>query len=223
MTSKTDDLIADLARGLEPVRPLASPGRRAALWFVGAALYLAGLTFALSGFRFPAASSETAFIVVQMIGVAAGVLAARAAFASVVPGYSERVLVWPAAATALWFAAMIAVSLGNGGQPIFAAHHEWLCVAVILLGGSPLVAAIAIGLRKGAPLHPPMTAVLAAAAVGLLANFSACLARPHAADAATLVWHVGAVAALALVCVVGARLVLRWPSRASRSGLEDRR
>lgn len=208
---RTDSLIDRLADGLTPVRPLRPPGVRAAWWILGAISYLAVLAFAWSGFRLAPGNGDIGFLIVQLVGVIAGILAAIGAFASVVPGFSNRVQVWPLVATIAWLAAMIVSSLGAGeNQAILAAQYEWACVAIIVIGGAPLVAALAVMLRRGAPLHPIRTALLGALAVGLLANFGACISRPHAEDAVTLAWHGAAVLALIIICTAGVRFVLRW-------------
>jgi hypothetical protein len=208
---KTDNMIEQLAAELTPVRPLRPPGLRAAWWVLGAVLYLAVLTFARTGTGFEANAEVAGFLVIQAIGVVAGILAAIAAFASVVPGHSNRVAVWAFIAAIGWLASMALAAFGADGSPaILAAQHEWVCVAVILIGGAPLVAALSIMLRRGAPLRPIRTGLLTALAVGLLANFGACLSSPHAADPVTLAWHGGAVLALIGVCIAGARVVLRW-------------
>jgi hypothetical protein len=64
-------------------------------------------------------------------------------------------------------------------------------------------------LRRGAPLNPPATATLAALSVGMLGSVAACVARPHPDDAITLVWHGGAIVALALGCMWAARFALQ--------------
>jgi hypothetical protein len=211
MTMKTDDVIEQLVADLEPVRPLRPPGIRAAWWLAGAVLYLAILTVARPGFTFELDGGALGFLLIQAVGVVAGVLAAIAALASVVPGYSGRLGGWALVAGIAWLAIMAIVAFGaDANSPVLAAQHEWLCVAVILIGGAPLVAALSVMLRRGAPLTPIRTGLLSALAVGLLANFSACLSAPHASDLVTLMWHGGALLASILVCAAGARTVLRW-------------
>jgi hypothetical protein len=210
----TNDLIERLANELPPVRPLRRPAKRAAVWLLGSILYLGGLAFAVSSFAFEADGMESSLLISQLIGVLAGIVAAIAAFASVVPGYSKRVLLWPAIATFGWFAVFVSTALRGGDwQLVATSQREWACIAIILIGGSPLIAVIATMLRRGAPLNPALTGLLGALAVGLLANFSACISLPHSDGAVTLVWHGGAIVALALVCIVGARFVLTWGSR----------
>ena len=213
MTMNTNDLIDSLAKDLDPVQPLPRPGKRAAVWLFGAIVYLAVVSFGFSSFGQAMDGVDRGFLQTQLIGVAAGILAAIAAFASVIPGYSKRVLIWPAIATFAWLAVFLYASLSNGPQPnVLAASHEWVCVAVILVGGAPLVAALAVMLRRGAPLNPMLTALLGALAVGLLANFGACISRPHPENAVTLAWHGGALIALAFACIAGSRSVLNWGS-----------
>ena len=209
----TEHLIERLAKDLTPVEPLRRPGRRAAVWLLGAALYIAILTVAMSALGFATHAGDARLLLPQLAAIVAGVLAATAAFASVVPGYSKHVLVWPPIAAALvWLGTLIVGSLSQRQElvTILSAEHEWLCVAQIVIGSAPLVAVLAMMLRRGAPLNPALTAALAAIAVGILANVGACASTPHANDAITLVWHGGAILALVLVCAWGARFVLTW-------------
>jgi len=211
MTMKTDDVIDRLAADLAPVRPLRPPGLRAAWWVLVAVVYFAILTLARPGFGFELDGNVVGFLVIQAIGFVAGVLAAIAAFASVVPGYPNRMTVWALISAFGWLAIMAVSAFGaNESAAIWSAQHEWVCVAVIVIGGAPLIAALSIMLRRGAPLSPIRTGLLTAVAVGLLANFAACFSRPHAADVVTLVWHGSAVLGLIVVCVASARFVLRW-------------
>lgn len=211
MTGDTDHLIEQLATDLAPVDPLWRPAKRAAVWAVGAVIYLSVLAFVVSRFAVATGGIDTSLMVSQFVGIVAAVLAAIAAFASVVPGYSKRVLIGPAFAGAAWIVFLALAALRGGDEPVVAsAQHEWFCVAIILLGGIPLIAALAGMLRRGAPLNPALTGLLGALAVGLFASFSACISLPHADGAVMLAWHGGAIVALAIACVAGARFVLRW-------------
>jgi hypothetical protein len=214
MTMKTDDVIEQLATDLTPVRALRPPGLRASGWISGAVFYLAILTMLRPGFAFDLDEGAVTFVLIQALGAFAGVLAAIAAFASVVPGLRSRATIWAPIVAIGWLAVMAASAWNAAESPaILSAQHEWMCVAVILVGGAPLVVALWLMLRRGSPMSPVRTGLLAALAGGLLANFGACVSIPHAADLITLVWHGGAVLALVLVCIAGARLVLRWDGR----------
>lgn len=208
---KTDDLIQQLAAELEPVRPLQSPGKRAALWLAGSVLYLGALAVGMSGLGAALGGISPGLLFSQSIGVVAGVLAVVAAFSSVVPGHSNGALIGAAAAALAWLGWFAVIAVGGGeAQAIAGSQHEWICVAIIVAGGAPLAAAMAVMLRRGAPLNPALTGFLIAMAVGLLANFSACVSLPHGDVGVTFVWHGGALAVLALCCVIGSRLALTW-------------
>jgi hypothetical protein len=217
---KTDDLIQRLASELAPVRPLRRPEKRAAVWLVGSALYFGALALVMSGFSLPLTRVDTGILATQLIGLVAGVLAAIAAFASVVPGYSKHVLTAFVVTLSIWFGVSAIAALRDGEvQTALAAQQEWSCVAIIIVGALPLVAVLAAMLKRGAPLNPGRTALLGALAVGLLANFSACLARPHSDVAVALAWHGAAIVLLTLACIAGSRFVLTW--RSDRCGAHD--
>jgi hypothetical protein len=206
----TNDLIEELAKNLAPVEPLWRSGRRAAVWLIGAAVYVGVLVLAMSEPDGAANLIDASVALPQLAAIVTGVLAATAAFASVVPGRSMRVLVWPAIAALVWLGTLIIGARLDQPTAILAAEHEWLCVGLILFGGAPLLAWLAVMLRRGAPLNPAVTAALAAIAVGTLANVGACVWRPHTNEEITLVWHGGTILVLALVCIWGARFVLTW-------------
>jgi hypothetical protein len=206
----TNELIDGLAKELKPVQPLPRPSRRAAAWLVTAAAYL-GLSAAGLSLWSAATIDPIPLIVPQFLAMLAGGLAADAAFASVVPGHGRRWLIFPALAVTLWILAL-AVS---APEPLavsraLSANHEWLCVTLIVVGALPLLALLAVMLRRGAPLHPVLSASLGALSVGMLANVGACYSTPHPASDVTLVWHGSAVLALVLVCAVGGPYLLRW-------------
>jgi hypothetical protein len=213
----TNELIESLAENLAPVKPLWPPAKRAAVWLFGAAVYVALLTLSMSAGGGSAGAAPPGLLLTQVAAIVTCFLASRAAFASVVPGHPKAVLIWPVLAGLFWLATLI-VSAPWQTEPgtILAARHEWWCVGVILIGGAPLLAALAVMLRRGATLTPTMTGALAAIAVGALANIAACFWRPHPNDDITLFWHGGAILALVLLCVCGAGFVLRnsrWRER----------
>src|SRR5712692_1361324 len=103
MSSHTEALIRQLAERSAPVRPLARPSVRAALWLAIAVPAVALMTVVMHPrsdvvlkLATPRYLSEEAFALVT------SVLAAVAAFASVVPGYNRKLLVLPVVPCALW-------------------------------------------------------------------------------------------------------------------------
>jgi len=214
----TDRLIEHLADRLSPVQPLRTPGFRALVWLGGASAFLGILALSMTSAADVAINGTgIAFVGPQLVAVLTGILAAWAAFRSVIPGYSRMAFIWPLVAGVGWIGTLaIGVPQAQTGA-ILAPHREWMCVAVIVLSGGPLMAAMWLMLRRGAPLHPSVTAALAALAVGALANVAACVSHPHADNAITLLWHGATIAVLVGVAAVTGRLALTWDVRALRA------
>jgi hypothetical protein len=214
----TNDLIENLGRGLEPVVPLWRPGRRAAAWAVGAVVYLGILVLAMSAVGSRVGGAGAGFWVSQIAAVVMGLLASRAAFVSVVPGLPKRSRGWAVLAALVWLGTLVAgLPPDFDWATVLGATHEWVCVGFIVVGGAPLMWALAVMLRRGAPLNPATTAAFAALAVGALANVGACLALPHANSAITFAWHGGVVLALVAVAALAGHLVFAWSAARSRS------
>ena len=207
----TDDLIERMAEGLTPVAPLPPPGRRAVVWSLGAAAYVAALVVAVALLDGVAGAAGAAFWSAQLAAAATGGLAGVAAFASVIPGAGKSLRAWALAAALLWLAALAVSTPGNiDWAAVPEAGHEWWCVGFIVVGGAPLAAVLVWMLRRGAPLAPATTAAFAALAVAALANVGACLALPHANGAVTLVWHGGVALVLVALAAVLGRHVFSW-------------
>jgi hypothetical protein len=213
----TNDLIDNLAQGVKPITPLWRPGRRAAVWCLGAAVYLGLFVAGMSAVNAHAAGAGAGFWVSQIAAVVMGLLASRAAFASVVPGLPQRSRGWAVLAALVWLGTLVAASPRDfDWTTVLAASHEWICVGVIVIGGAPLMGVLAVMLRRGAPLSPATTAAFAALAVGALANVGACLSLQHANSAITFAWHGGVVLALVAVAALTGHLVFVWSNERSR-------
>lgn len=210
----TDTLIERLARDLQPVRPLPRPGVRTAMWLSAAAIYLTLIAVPLTSSADVAANTAGGmrFFIPQLLAIVTGIVAAVAAFASVVPGYSRRVWIAAAAAAAAWAASLAIGARGQWSQPLDPTlPSEWVCVALIVGSGAPLMLATAQMLRRGAPFNPPLTAALGALAVTSLANVSACITHPHTNNAVTFAWHGITLLVLVTVSVLMSRRILGSP------------
>jgi hypothetical protein len=100
-------------------------------------------------------------------------MAARGAFASVIPGSNNRVGVMPAMGAGVWGLSLLwagvldlqaSVTLGVTSQ------SDWPCVASMTVGGLVVGAPLVWMLRRRAPLTPGLTAFLAALAALSVAN-----------------------------------------------------
>ena len=83
----TDDLIDRLGRDLTVAKPLPAPGMRTAVWMVWAVSYLVVVAMMMFAVMSSAGVTPTPlYLVQQSAALITGILAARAALASVIPG-----------------------------------------------------------------------------------------------------------------------------------------
>jgi hypothetical protein len=154
------------------------------------------------------------YLVQQSAALVTGIMAARAAFASVIPGANKRMWMMPAVGAGVWGLSLMwagALDLQAVGTLGVTSQSDWPCVASMTVGGLVVGAPLVWMLRRGAPLTPGLTAFLAALAALSFANIEACLTRPHAFALTVLLWHGSTVAAVAALCALTGRRWLRWP------------
>ena len=212
---KTDELIDRLGRDVTVTRPLQTPGMRTAVWMVWALSYLILVAVMMFAVMSSAGVTPTPlYLVQQSAALVTGIMAARAALASVIPGANDRVWVVPAIGVATWAAALLwagVLDLQASGTLGVTSQSDWPCVASMTVGGLLVGAPLAWMLRRGAPLTPNLTVGLAALAALSVANIEACLTRPHAFALTVLLWHGGTVAAIGTLCALMGHRWLRWP------------
>jgi hypothetical protein len=213
----TERLIRALAEDAEPVTPLRPPLLRMTAWAAIAAIYLAVLVVVMSPREDLARRmQEPRFLVEQTAALLTGLSAAAVAFATVVPGYSRRVLLLPLLPLSVWIGTVTVGALGEyavAGAAVLTWQLDWACVRTILAGASVPGVAMGIMLHRGAPVTPRLSAACGALAAAGLGNLGVCVFHPHSSDLILLFWHCGTVLALtALAGVTGAQL-LRWPPR----------
>jgi hypothetical protein len=217
---KTDELIDRLGRNVTVARPLPAPGIRTALWTVWAVGYLVVAALMMFAVISSAGLRPTPlYLVQQSAAILTGIMAARGAFLSVIPGANDRMWVLPAIGVATWALALLwagVLDLQVSGTLGVTSQSDWPCVASMTVGGLVVGAPLVWMLRRGAPLTPGLTAFLAALAALSVANIEACLTRPHAFAATVLLWHGGTVAVGAALCALTGRRWLRWPDLTTR-------
>jgi hypothetical protein len=214
---KTDELIDELGRGLSPVRRLSPPWQRAAAWLACSVAYVV-LGGTVAWIRRGTLGIETAgpYVLQQAALALIGVLAAHAAFASVVPGATSRAraaLVVPVAmmiAALLWGAVRDLQQFGTAG---FGRETDWPCVMSMTAGGLALWSVAVAMLRRGAVLEPRVASVLAAIAALSLANIEACISRVHAFTVTVILWHGVTIGVLAIGLILLGPRVLRRSGR----------
>jgi hypothetical protein len=212
MISNTKALIENLSRNIEPVRPMRRPVVSTVLW-VGLLLPYAVLAILLirtvTGRPWPAMNVR--FFLEQFFALSTGIVAALAAFASVIPGRSRHFAAWILLPMTGWM-----LTLGEGclhaGSGNLTLQHSLLCFPYIaILGSAPAVILWAM-LRRGAPLTPHLTmACLALAAAGI-GNFCVRLVHPEDVSLMLLVWHLGGISLLVALTSAAGRRFLNWRS-----------
>ena len=198
--ARTDDLIAQLAAEVRPVRPLRPPLLRALFWLAIAVLVI-GIVVAAVGIRpdFMEEMGETHYQLEWAGALLTGVLSAIAAFHVSLPDRPRAWALLPLPGLAFWL-----FSIGYGcmtdwvrlGPQGFAFGTSFFCFRSILLISLPLSVALLVMLRLAGSVRPVATIASAMLAASAL---SACGVSMFHGDEATLmvlVWHGGAVALL---------------------------
>ncbi|HQZ40762.1 MAG TPA: NrsF family protein [Vicinamibacterales bacterium] len=187
----TEDLIERLGDSLGPVRPLAPPWRRAAVWLACAVAYLCGVVL-LAWARGRSLEGTGTGVAQQVALVATAVTASVAAFVSVVPAADRRVIGVSIIPGMLVMGALVwgcIVDVRTVGTLGIGRETDWPCVLSITLGGALLWSLGVAMLRRGAPLTPRVSSLLVGVAAFSVANLEACLSRSHTFTITVLLWH----------------------------------
>ena len=157
----------------------------------------------------------------QVAALATGLTAAAAAFATTVPGY-RRWIVWlPLVPLALWLGDLgqWCIQDGLASGSLRSTIADWHCLpATVLMGAFP-AGAIVIMLRRGVPLTPRLTTLLAAVAVGGLANFGVRFVHGADASVVVLAWHFSAIFLLSALSAGAGRILFNWQQLVNRRGV----
>lgn len=171
----TEQLIAGLASGLRPVRPLAPPVTRALLWLAGYALAVAAVVVGFQALpRFLAHTADFTTAIECAATLATGITAVVAAFYLSLPDRSPLWRYAPLPPLALWLASSGASCFHNGlglgptGERFGESPH---CFAFIVAASLPLAAVLYTMLRRTRPLAPLPVALVGALGVAALAAF----------------------------------------------------
>jgi hypothetical protein len=217
----TNALIESLAGDAKPVRPLSRPLVRAAIWIALATPYVALIVAVMPqrpdlGLKL----ADVRFLVEQAAALATAVTAAVAAFAMVAPGEGRKAIGLPVVPLAVWIG-----SLGVGcvqdwihiGSASLSLELDFLCFPKIALIGAVPAVTMAVMLRRGAPLHPWMSATLGGLAAAALGDFGLRLFHPEDAGLMVLVWQLGAVLVLVALSGWAGQYILSWPALLRRT------
>jgi hypothetical protein len=217
----TNNLIEQLASQARPVRPLASPMRRTLLWVAVAAVLIALIT-SVYGFRSGLAAELSAApsLIEWVASVLTGLLAAYAVFQISVPGHSRSWAWLPLPALLLWLSGLgwgcmrDYAQLGGDAFLIGMASSE--CAVAITLTSIPLGLVLLLMVRHAGVVRPTTTAMLAALSAAALSAAGVSLYHSGESALMVLLWHVGAVVVLSLLCLLLGRPLFSWIGHAKR-------
>ncbi len=212
-TSNTDQLIERLVAGAAPVRRLADPRRRAAIW-TALALVCVALGVAHYGVRRDIGTtvSFVPFLLRVPLIAATMWLSVVTALRLAVPGADQRAWTrwWPllllGALVAVTAAELTLVALaGEAGSPL----RTWGCVRKLtFVGALPAIGAVVL-IRRAAPLDPLWTALLGLVASGAAGALASELACPVRQPMHVMFWHVLPIAVYAALGTAAVWLVVR--------------
>src|SRR5438093_1131416 len=216
MTRDTEQLIRQLANSAHPVRRLAQPYVRAAIWLAISVSYLAVIVVAIPA-RHDLSSklSEPLFVIEQTAALATGIAAAIAAFATVIPAHNRKWILLPLLPLAIWLGSLgpgCLQELNHFGWQALPLDHSLWCVPIIVLFGAVPAIAMVVMLRRGAPLTPQLTAALGGLAAAGLGNVGVRIIHPEDVTVMLLFWHIGAVMALSAFAGSMGHHFLNWRS-----------
>ena len=216
MTRDTKQLIELLAENARPVRPLPQPCVRAAVWLALSVSYIAAVLMLMPAQNdIPSRLSEPLFIAEQCAAIATGIAAAVAAFLTIIPGHSRRWVMLPVLPLSIWLGTLgpgCVQELNRFGLRALPLHHSLSCFPFIALLGAIPAVAMAVMLRRGAPLTPRLTAALGGLAAAGLGNVGLRIIQPEDVTVMLLVWHTGGVIALSALAGSAGRYFLNWRS-----------
>ena len=214
MTMNTDTFIERLAADTYPIRRLSNPWVRAAAWFGIAAPYVALIVVMMTTRPdLSAKLTDFRYLLEQAAALSTGIVAAAAAFASIIPGYDRRIALLPLVPLSIWLA-----SLGEGcveawvrdGAGGLYLTPDFVCIPAVALVGALPALTMAVMLRKGAPLMPHVSGALGGLAAAGLGNFGVRLFHHQDTSLMVLVWQMGTVFILTILCGWAGRLFLDW-------------
>lgn len=209
---KTNDLVNSLAAGTGRPRPRLKPPMLRTITWLAVSLPWIAMVVAFMGLRpeLAAKFGEARWLAEQIAAALTGLTAAIAAFCSVVPGRSRWERVLPAIPLFVWMSLVGAGCLRDWSVPGASFKSDWACLPGIAMVGLVPALAMAIMLRRGAPLSPVYSLGLGGLAATALADFGLRLFHAEDAGLMVLVWQLGSVALFTLICAQFGRWLLRW-------------
>lgn len=212
----TQDLIADLAEDLAPVKRLSHPAKRLAKWilialpvslFLGAIIEQQHFALAMERIRDPRILVELAAILLTALS------AGYAALCCVQPGRSNKAWILPIVPFVVWLS-LVGENCWRlferiGADQISLAPH-WTCYPSIAATGFAPALVMVLLLKRGALLTPTLTIALGTLAATALGAVGLRLYHPPDATAMLMLWQlIATVTFLGLASLVSGYVARR--------------
>lgn len=211
----TTSLIDQLSSRAEPVRRLASPLRRTAVWLLAvvAIVYAIAVAYGHTS-MLPARFHEPRVMFEWVASIATGVLAAYATFVISVPGRARRWAWLPVPALVVWLGTLgvgTALDVMHQGREALAMEYgSWECAMAITFTSVPLALVMLLMVRHAGVVRPSATAMLAALSTAALSAAGVSLYHHGEGAPMVLLFHFGSVAVLSLLCLLFGRSLFAW-------------
>ncbi|MGQ0802025.1 MAG: NrsF family protein [Pseudomarimonas sp.] len=219
--AETNRLIEQLASRAQPVTRLASPLRRTLQWLVLASLMVAAIVVYHGLNPDWLARLTTPDLALEWLGsVLTGSLAAFALFQISVPGRSPSWAWLPLPAALVWLAGIAAGCMGEllrvGTAAWVMQSGSWECAWAITFTSVPLGFVLLLMVRHAGVVRPAPAAVLAGLSAAALSAAGVSMFHHGESALMVLIWHLGAVAVLALLSGLLAGHLFAWIGYARR-------
>ena len=207
-----NELIRELSREPALDTRLRGPNQLALLWLIGAWISVVAATVAVQPMRPGFAGQLVAsprFAIETLLGLAAGAVAIRAAFALGIPGWGSprRQIALPLALLAFWVSAYFYGLVNPALEPSMLGKRPHCFVEGLVYGVGIMVAGLLL-LRRLAPLGRWSAGFVVGAAAGAIPSLLmqlACIYIPSH----ILAYHIAPGLAVALLGTLAGRLLLR--------------
>lgn len=220
--TNTNNLIDQLAARAMPVKRLASPLRRTALWLALAAaiiVFFVATHGARPGWLHTLAVPSAA--IEWISSVLTGVIAAYALFQVSVPGRSRAWAWLPLPFAMLWLAGIGLGCLRDfshmGGSAFAFEGASSECAMAITMVSLPLGLVLLLMVRHAGVICPGRAALLAALSAAALSSAGVSMFHKGETALMTLLWHAGAVTLLSAMSWLFGRQLFSWIGYARRS------
>lgn len=214
----TRAFIDQLASRAQPVRRLTSPLRRTLLWALLAAAVIA-VVVASYGLR-PGFVASLPRALEWIGSVLTALLAAYAVFQISVPGRSPSWAWLALPPMLLWLGGLgwgcAAEFVQSGTAALAFQADSWECAQSITLISLPLGLILLLMVRHAGVVRPAPTAMLAALSAAAMSAAGVSLFHEGESALMVLVWHLGAVAVLSLLCWLFGQRLFAWIGHAAR-------